>query len=136
MIEKIDSYCSYIEYHLSRDAGIPIFGTISAVIKIALGALQFCIALTLAILSLLFICCECGRSVFKHSCRHMVHGFANIFVSIFEAIPLVGTYLYSHRISRFGYDREEMEEVYRGNQAGKFIGYHDDGNRSPIIIAI
>lgn len=89
---KFDYFCDRVENGLSKGAKFPFFGTIPAVIKIALGTVQLITALALGVLTLpLRFFHEDLASFNDHNWSHVKHGVGNITCGLLEAIPLFGS---------------------------------------------
>lgn len=117
---KIESLCSLFEDLLSVIALIPIIGTIPALTKVAFGALQCIIGLSLVASSAFFPSNSMAREVLFHSSRHVVHGLLNVLIGFMHAIPFGSWYLAPIVFSR---SIPCNVSVYKNGQSHKFFGY-------------
>lgn len=92
----LDHTLDQTERFLGKVAAIPVLGTPFGALKVAMGIAQCISALALGILTLSFQCTQYS-SVNDYCWSHVVHGMGNILAGIFEAIPLLGTVIASHR---------------------------------------
>lgn len=98
---NIERTIAYTEGTLSVVAIIPAVGSIPAVVKVALAALQTVAGLFVMLGSLPFVWHKDGRDVFTRSFSHVVNGVANVVAGILEAVPLVGTVIGICKIVRY-----------------------------------
>lgn len=120
-IHVFDKICSRVEWRLGFAAIIPILGTIPALIRVALGAVQFTLALASSATSLFLSFSKIGRDILLHSLRHIVHGLANILAGVLEAIPLVGSLIAGCR--ELSMIAPSGPTHYISEERGKFLGY-------------
>lgn len=109
------------EKYLTYRAAIPVIGTIPALIKLALGALQIVGGLLTLIASPLFLITGEARQAAFHAVRHIFHGIANVISGLLLAIPIVGSMFAAWHIDR-DY-RSSSYDGYSNTQSGHFVGY-------------
>lgn len=84
---SIERFCLRSERALSWGSRVPILGVVPAIIKVALGIIQFTLALLFTLVSLPFCCCNQTLGDFcKRSATHIAHGFGNICAGTAEAV--------------------------------------------------
>jgi hypothetical protein len=121
-VYKLDLFCSEAEDFFSRNAAIPILGTVPALLRVAFGAVQFTSAVATSAISLFFCTSSIGREVFFHSLRHIFHGLVNILAGVLQAIPIIGSIIYGvQALNEAGHS--DALKVYINEQRHKFFGY-------------